>query len=72
MIYGDQSNQKQIKEIEDNIKKQVYKEVQSLNESHMDITAKEFEKYVNEQIDSDYCCISIYKLYSFPDEFSKK
>lgn len=62
MIYGDRSTQKQIKEIEYNIKKQVYKEVQSLNESHMDITAKEFEKYVNEQIDFDCCGISIYIL----------
>lgn len=62
MIYGDRITQKQIKEIEYNIKKQVYEEVQSLNESHMDITAKEFEKYVNEQIDSECCGISIYKL----------
>ncbi len=63
MIYGDRFTQKQIKEIEYNVKKQVYEEIQSLNESHIEMTAKEFEKYVNEQIDSDYCCISIYKLY---------
>lgn len=62
MIYGDRITQKQIKEIEYNIKKQVYEEVQSLNESHTEITAKEFEKYVNEQIDSDCCGISIYIL----------
>lgn len=63
MIYGDRFTQKQIKEIEYNIKKQVYEEVQNLNKSHIEMTEKEFEKYVNEQIDSDYCCISIYKLY---------